>query len=51
MTGTVEFGCYTSDSDLKVSLEAVLGSNGLTLKLNLEFRFYWGPNGPVAELP
>jgi len=51
VSGTVEFGYYTNDADLKVSLEAVLGSNGLTLKLNLEFRFYWGPNGPVAELP
>jgi hypothetical protein len=49
--GTVEFGYYTQNAELKISLEAVLGSNGLTLKLNLEFRFYWGPNGPVAELP
>ncbi len=51
VSGSVEFGYYTQNSDLRVSLEAVLGNNGLTLKLNLEFHFYWGPNGPVAELP
>lgn len=51
VTGTVEFGFYTTNSDLKISLEAVLGPNGIELKLNLEFRFFWGPNGPVAELP
>jgi hypothetical protein len=49
--GVVEFGYYTKDVELKVSLETVLGSNGLTLKLSLEFRFYWGANGPIAELP
>jgi hypothetical protein len=49
--GTAEFGYYTQNSELKLSLQAVLGSNGITLALNLEFRFYWGPSGPVAELP
>jgi hypothetical protein len=49
--GKVEFGYYTRNGGLKISLEAVLGPNGITLKLNLEFRFYWGPSGPVAELP
>lgn len=51
LSGLVEFGRYTQNSELKLSLEAVLGRNGLSLKLNLEFRFFWGPNGPVAELP
>jgi hypothetical protein len=49
--GSVEFGSYTENSDLKASLEAVLGPKGITLKANLEFRFYWGATGPVAELP
>lgn len=49
--GVVEFGFYTQNTELKISLEAVLGKNGLTLKINLEFRFYWGANGPIAELP
>lgn len=47
----VDFGFYTKNMDLKLSLEAVLTRNGLTLKLDLEFRFFWGPTGPVAELP
>ncbi len=50
VTGSVDFGLYTANSDLKMSLQAVLGPNGLTLKADMEFRFYWGPNGPVAEL-
>ncbi len=49
--GTLDLGYFNTDSNLKLSLEAVLGPNGLTLKLDMEFRYYWGPNGPVAELP
>ncbi len=49
--GTVQFGTYTRNAELKLALESVLGRNGLTLKANLEFRFFWGPTGPVAQLP
>lgn len=51
LTATAEWGVYTQNMMLKGSLEAVLNRNGLTLKGNLEFRFFWGPNGPVAQLP
>ncbi|MBL9137242.1 MAG: hypothetical protein JNK85_15325 [Verrucomicrobiales bacterium] len=49
--GSVEFGRYTQNSELKASLVAVLSRSGIALEFNLEFRFFWGPSGPVAELP
>lgn len=49
--GTVEFGYYNKNTELKLALEATLTKNGIQLVLNMEFRFFWGPNGPVAELP
>lgn len=49
--GAVEYGRYTQNSELKASLVAVLSRGGIALELNLEFRFFWGPNGPVAALP
>ena len=51
LTVTADWGFAGPNTLLKGSLEAVLNRNGLTLKANLEFRFFWGPNGPVAELP
>jgi hypothetical protein len=51
LKGSVEFGYYTKNSELKLTLQAVLGKKGVTLSLNLEFGFYWGPSGMVAELP
>lgn len=50
LTVTAEWGFYTQNAMLKGSLDATLNRNGLTLKADLEFRFYWGPNGPVAQL-
>jgi hypothetical protein len=47
----IEFGRYDENSQLKASLNAVLGPSGVKLELNLTFEFYWGPKGPVAKLP
>jgi hypothetical protein len=49
--GVVEFGLYENNFELKVSLQVILTRSGIELTLNMEFKFFWGPNGPVAELP
>jgi len=51
VTGSVAFGYWNKDANLKLALNAVLGPNGIQLSLDLEFQFYWGPTGPVAQLP
>jgi hypothetical protein len=51
VTGTVDIGYYNKNSDLRIPLEAVIEPNGITIKLNLKFQYFWGPSGAVVKLP
>lgn len=49
--GRVEFGSLKKDSALNGTIEALLTPKGIRVQANLEFRFFFGPRGPVVELP